>query len=225
MNGLEFIEQLPWTILGAVLTLMIFSYLLGDNPLFRLALHIFVGASVAYVLIVALQSVILPVLLPPESSESNLAWVVSLVGVLLGALLLARGIPGLSWLSTLSVAVLLGTGIGVAVGGAVIGTLMPQLDAATNPAVPASIPDLLQPLVQIVAVLGTVTALLVFSFTRRQPVRRFWNRLINRGAGIGRWFILIGFGAAYGGLLVASLGFFADRVHYLLKVIEQLSSG
>jgi hypothetical protein len=91
--------------------------------------------------------------------------------------------------------------------------------------VPSSIPDLLQPVVQIVAVLGTVTALLVFSFTRRQPVRRFWNRLMNRGAGIGRWFVLIGFGAAYGGILVASLGFFADRVQYLIEVIEKISSG
>ena len=32
---------------GAVLTLMIFSYLLGDNPVFRLALHIFIGVSAA----------------------------------------------------------------------------------------------------------------------------------------------------------------------------------
>ena len=31
-------------VLGAVFTLMVLSYLLGDNPLYRLALHLFVGA-------------------------------------------------------------------------------------------------------------------------------------------------------------------------------------
>ena len=31
------------SILAAVLTLMVFSYLLGNNPLYRLAQHIFVG--------------------------------------------------------------------------------------------------------------------------------------------------------------------------------------
>lgn len=58
--------------LGAALTLCIFSYLLGDNPLFRLALHIFVGASVAYVCVIALQTVLLPVLSPPDTTDSDI---------------------------------------------------------------------------------------------------------------------------------------------------------
>lgn len=215
--------------LGAVLTLLIFSYLLGDNPLYRLALHVFVGASVAYVLIVALQSVILPILSPPDTSDSDirLLWIISLVGVLLGALLLTRGIGRLSWLSDIPVAILLGVGVGVALGGAILGTLLPQVDAATSYAVPEPpiAPGILKPVGQIVAVLGTVTGLAVFSFTSRRPTQRLLNRLLNRSARIGRWFILIGFGAAYGGLLAASLAFFADRVQYLIEVLEKISGG
>jgi hypothetical protein len=60
--------------LGAVLTLLIFSYLLGDNPLYRLALHIFVGVSVAYALIIALRGVILPALTPPDTSDPDLRY-------------------------------------------------------------------------------------------------------------------------------------------------------
>ena len=94
--------------LGAVLTLFIFSYLLGDNPLYRLALHIFVGASVAYVFVVALRNIILPALTPPDTSDADIRvlWTVSLVGVLLGALLLMRSVRGLSWLSEIPVAIL-----------------------------------------------------------------------------------------------------------------------
>lgn len=213
--------------LGAVLTLFIFSYLLNDNPLYRLALHIFVGVSVAYLFIVALQSVILPVLSAPDNSDSDaqLLWIVSLIGVILGALLFTRGIRGLSLLGDLSLAVLLGVGVGVALGGAVLGTLVPQLDAASNPVIPEPrfIPEILQPVGQIVAVIGTVTGLMVFTFTARRPARRFVDRLLQSGAGIGQWFVLIGFGAVYGGVLVAGLAIFADRVQYLIEVLEKIS--
>jgi hypothetical protein len=209
--------------LGAVLTLFVFSYLLGDNPLYRLALHIFVGASVAYVFVVALRNIILPGLTPPDTSDADIGvlWTVSLVGVLLGALLLMRNVRGLSWLSEIPVAILLGVGVGVALGGAIVGTLAPQLGAATKPAVP----DVLKPVGQVIAVIGTITGLMVFSFTGRRSSRRLVNRLLNGGARIGRWFILIGFGAAYGGVLVASLAVFADRVQYLIEVIEKIGSG
>jgi amino acid transporter len=209
--------------LGAVLTLLIFSYLLGDNPLYRLALHIFVGASVAYAFVIALRGVILPALERPDTSDPGIRslWIISLVGVLLGALLLMRGVRGLAWLSEISVAILLGVGVGVALAGALLGTLVPQLDAATAPVVP----EALKPLGQVIAVVGTITGLMVFSFTGRRPTRRLMNRLLNGGARVGYWFILIGFGAAYGGVLVASLSFFADRVQYLIEVLEKISGG
>lgn len=215
--------ELLFVPLGAVLTLLIFSYLLGDNPLYRLALHVFVGASVAYVFVTALRSVILPALSPPDTTDPNirLLWNLSLIGVLLGALLLMRGVRRLSWLSKIPVAILLGVGVGIALGGAILGTLVPQLDATTNPAVP----EVLKPVGQIIAIVGTITGLMVFSFVGRRPTRRLMNRLLNGGARVGRWFLLIGFGAAYGGVLVASLAFFADRVQYLIEVLEKISSG
>jgi hypothetical protein len=217
------------TALGAALTLLIFSYLLGDNPLYRLALHIFIGASVAYVCVVALHSVILPSLLPPDTANSDdrLLWIISLVGALLGTLLLIGNIRGLSRLSSVSVAILLGVGVAVALGGAVLGTLTPQMDAATAPVIPEPpvVPDILEPLGKVVAVIGTVTGLIVFTFTSRWPMRRSVSRFLSGGARVGRWFILIGFGAAFGGVLAASLAFFADRVQYLKEVVDILSRG
>jgi hypothetical protein len=213
--------------LGAVLTLFVFSYLLGDNPLFRLALHIFVGASVAYICVVAVYSVILPAVSPPENGDSDLRllWMISLVGALLGVLLLTRGVRGLSWLSDISVAVLVGVGVAVAVGGTILGTLGPQIDAATNPFVPEPpiIPEILEPIGQIVTVVGTVTGLMVFSFASRRPFTDLRNRLFYGASRVGRWFVLVGFGAVYGGVLVASLSFFADRVQYLIEVLEKIS--
>jgi hypothetical protein len=165
--------------------------------------------------------VILPAITLPDTTDSGtrLISIFSLVGVLLGGLLLTQGVQKIAWLSRLPVAVLMGVGVGIALGGALLGTLAPQLDAATNPAVP----EIVQPLGQVIAVFITIVGLLAFSFTERRPVNRLFNRLLNRGTRIGRWFLLIGFGTAYGGVLVASLAFFADRVQYLIEVLERIS--
>ena len=52
-------------ILGFIFTLLIFSYLIGDNPLFRVAIYIFIGVSSGYIAAVALWQVIIPRLLYP----------------------------------------------------------------------------------------------------------------------------------------------------------------
>ena len=48
-----------------IFTLMILSYLIGDNPLFRAAVYIFVGVSAGYVAAVAFHQVILTNLIFP----------------------------------------------------------------------------------------------------------------------------------------------------------------
>ncbi len=35
-------------LVGFLLTLMVFSYLIGDNPLFRIAVYLFIGVSSGY---------------------------------------------------------------------------------------------------------------------------------------------------------------------------------
>lgn len=216
--------------LGAALTICIFTYLIGEGPLYRLALHVFVGISVAYIFVVTLRSVLFPILSPLFSSPDNLdsdgrgLWRVSLLGILFGVLLLMQGVQRIAWIRNLSkipVVILLGVGVGVALGGAIVGTLAPQLEAAVNPVVP----ETLEPLGQTLAVIGVVTGLMVFSFTGHGPARGLLGRLFGAGVRIGRWFLWIGFGAIYGGVLVASLAFFADRVQYLIEVFEGMAPG
>jgi len=59
------ILDLAGTFLGFVLTLMTFSYVFGDNALFRIAIHIFIGVSAGYAAIIAWYSVIWPQLVMP----------------------------------------------------------------------------------------------------------------------------------------------------------------
>ena len=52
-----------------VLTLMAFSYLLGDNPIFRLAEHLFVGTAAGYAVVVAYHNILRPKLFVPLIAE------------------------------------------------------------------------------------------------------------------------------------------------------------
>ncbi|HLV33734.1 MAG TPA: hypothetical protein VKY59_01415, partial [Spirillospora sp.] len=45
---------------GFVLTLMVFSYILGDNFLYRLAVYVFVGLAAGYIVVITWESVIWP---------------------------------------------------------------------------------------------------------------------------------------------------------------------
>ncbi len=58
-------------VLSFLFTLLIFSYLLGDNPLFRIAVYIFVGVSSGYVAAVVWWQVIWPRLIYPLIFESD----------------------------------------------------------------------------------------------------------------------------------------------------------
>ena len=69
-------------IVAFVLTLLVFSYILGDNPLFRFAIHLFIGVAAGIVGIMAINDVILPRLIMPMlggSRDERLLAVVPLV--------------------------------------------------------------------------------------------------------------------------------------------------
>ena len=73
---------------GLVLSLMVFSYVLGDNVLYRLAIFIFIGLAAGYVAVVTVESVLLPwiytTVLAPEAPLGTRA--VGVAAHLLGAL-------------------------------------------------------------------------------------------------------------------------------------------
>ena len=64
-------NEIVWAIIGFCLSLCIFSYLIGDNPLFRFAVHLFIGVSAGVVTITVLYQVLYPKLLLPLLSGGS----------------------------------------------------------------------------------------------------------------------------------------------------------
>ncbi|MFQ5886612.1 MAG: hypothetical protein ACE5II_05205, partial [Anaerolineae bacterium] len=80
-------RELLGTWVAALLTLMVFSYLVSDNPLYRLAEHLFVGSALGYAIVVAIQDVLLPRL--STLARDPVTYWHLFIPLLLGLLLLA----------------------------------------------------------------------------------------------------------------------------------------
>ncbi|MGQ9586021.1 MAG: hypothetical protein ACUVXG_11550 [Anaerolineae bacterium] len=206
------------------LTLVVFSYLLGDNPLFRLAEHLFVGVAVGYAVVIAWRSVIYPRLLAPLVADPVGNWLYW-IPLTLGLLLLARARAGWSHLANLPVGFLLGVGAALSIGGALLGTLYPQLKASFVSLNPASYGGNWGGVVDAaILALGTIGTLFYFYFTAPRDearrgvlggIQRFWT-------GVGRWAILIAFGTIFAGAMLSRLSLLIARVQFLWNQVWSL---
>lgn len=214
-------NELIFGAISFLLTLMILSYLIGDNALFRFAVHIFVGVSAGYVAIVALYQVIWPYLLIPLVSAPMLERGLTLIPFVLSALLLMKISPRLGWLGGPAVAYLVGVGAAVAIGGAILGTILPQAAAAVAPFDWRNAPDPVTSLFNgAVMLTGTIGTLAYFHFGARRrddgSIKR--NFLVEALAWLGKLFVALTLGALFAGVYAAALSALIERIHSLLSV-------
>lgn len=215
------ILEIAGPVLGAMLTLMILSYLLGDNPLYRLALHLFIGALVGYSFGIVLRDVLVGMVLA-QLRTNPLAVVVPLV---LGLLLLFKGFPKQAYVGSLSVAYLVGVGTAVALSGVLLGTLIPQVGATGHALSLGSLDlfrldDLRRLADGLLVVVGTVCTLMAFNFAvpKQRGLAGAWARATGALAWVGRVFLTFAFAVAFAGALTAGLSIFIGRIQYLIDV-------
>jgi len=93
------------TILGAWvatgLTLFIFTFLYKDNPLFKLAEHLYVGISVGYTIVKAWDTVVIRLIYEPMVKQGD--WTLAFP-LFIGLLMLARYAPKAAWMSRIAFA-------------------------------------------------------------------------------------------------------------------------
>ena len=120
------------TFLGLLLTLFVFSYIFGDNVLFRVTIHIFIGVATGYAAVVTWYNVLWPQLLRPLIFGSQSERLLVLFPLLLGGMILLKVSTRFTRLGNPAVAYLVGVGAATAIGGAVLGTIFPQIGASIN---------------------------------------------------------------------------------------------
>jgi hypothetical protein len=202
-------------LLAAVLTLFILSYLIGDNPFYRLAASLFVGLTAGYAVVVAWTNVIWPqMFVPLGDTAQGFEFVRALLAFLLAVGLVFKLFATTTRPASCVTALMVGVGVAVAIGGSIMGTLLPQTSAALIPLIPVKeTPDVIEYMVSaFFMVVGPVTPLWFFYYGGRarpgQPAERpIWVKAL---APIGEVFLGTTFGVMYAGAIVASLAVFVQ---------------
>jgi hypothetical protein len=205
-------------IVAGLLTIMVFSYLLGANPLWRIAQSLLVGVSVGYVTLVVLTQVIAPQVVRVVRPEAGIApsdqWLAA-VPVALGLLLLMRlAFPG-AWPASFGLNLVVVVGAALALGGALAGAIVPQsldtirkLDFGNPYALVGNI----------VLVAGVVCALAYFAFGARPNGER--PAPIRTISVAGRWVLVIAFGAVLGSLATTFYAALIERLDFLVTLVQ-----
>lgn len=214
--------DLIWSIVGFLLTVMVISYLAGDNPLFRLATYLFVGVTAGFVTLTVFLQVLWPRLVLPLLNGSIQERLLTLVPLVLSLLLLLKISPRLARYGNIPMAYLVGVGAAVTIGGAILGTIFPQMLGTINlfnlragtPQANVGPGQLIEALIVLV---GTITTLMYFYFGAKtlpnQPPRR--SPMIESLAKAGQVFLGIVLGALFAGVYSAALSALIERVTYI----------
>ncbi len=223
--------NLVGTIIAVILTVMIFTYLLGDNPVFRLAEHILIGVSVGWATLQIFYNLLLPAFnyVLDGSKTGSLDWWLYLVPLALGLLLLARPLRAARPLTNLIMALVVGTVAALALAGALTGTLLPQVGATM---LPLNTGDIIG---RIVLLVGTILALWYFQFTVFKSSSTSFTSteaavepgqiqaagisgIFRRVRLVGRWGIMLAFGAVFASVFLTYFAALVDRLLFLINL-------
>ena len=208
-----------------VLTIFVFTYLLGDffsgrlanivTVPYRIAVYIFAGLSAGFVAIVTYDSAITPWLDSLQDPGTPLVLLIRFTPLILAVILLipARFVI-FNVFRRLVMAFLIGAGVAVATVGAVSGTLLP-LTAQTGQSLNAGL------LPGTIALVGVICTLAYFQYgaRRREDGETVQNPLVRLLRTVGGIFIAIAFGAFYAGAISSTLTVFSERLSFLLTQI------
>jgi hypothetical protein len=228
------VSDLVGALVSFTFTIVIFSYILGDNPLFRLVIHIFIGVAAGFAAGMIFYNVILNQLVFPLIERPSTAWLVALPPLLLGVWLLMKVFPGMARFGNPVMAFLVGVGAATAIGGAVLGTIFPQIGAT------ASLLDLSGALSGgadfgglvgkgisiLIGVVGTIATLAYFQFgVNSKPEQGGVQPWLNALRLIGQIFIAITFGFIFAGVYSAALTALIERGSFIVNVLHLLLPG
>ncbi|KXK15071.1 MAG: hypothetical protein UZ14_CFX002000781 [Chloroflexi bacterium OLB14] len=215
-------------VLSFLFTLMILSYLIGDNPVFRLAVYMFIGITSGYIASIIWWQVLAPrllmPLLPALLSGSIVEKVIAITPLLGAVFILMKLSPRLSKIASIAMAFLVGAGAAVIIAGALIGTIIPQISATINFFDPQLAAQRNINVIEVlgngaIILVGVVTSLGYFHFSARQQangtVRRFF--LIEIIAFIGKIFIGTTLGVIFAGVYATALTAFIERISSLIN--------
>jgi hypothetical protein len=224
----------PWTAAGAwlwvaaLMTLGIFSFLVGDNPLYKFTENLFIGVSAAYWMVVAFWTTLVPNLfghlaprfvtahLVPGLAENGVvpeADLSYLIPLGFGILLLWRLAPRGGWISRWTLALILGTTAGLRLIGFLVSDFVGQIRNGMKPLLvvtPGGGLDWGASFSAIVGTLAVISGLVYFFFSKEH------KGVFGAISRVGIWVLMITFGAGFGYTVMGRIALLVGRFEFLL---------
>ncbi len=185
------------TTITALLTLAVYTILVGDNPVYKLAEHLLLGLTIGYSLVITVKTVLIPQAIAPLGQGS----IAAIIPVVLGSVMFLRVHPRLVGWSQIPLALLIGAGAGAAIPAMMQARVLKQVSATVSGS---------GTLDGVIILLGVAVTVMYFVFTR--PHTGVWGR----GAVAGRYFMMIFFGATFAYTVMSRMALLIGRIEFLL---------
>ncbi len=204
-----------WVATG--LTLFIFTFLYEDNPLFKLAEHLYVGISVGYAIVKTYDTVVIRLIYEPMVKQGDWSLLIPLA---IGMLMLARYVPKATWMSRIAFAFIVGVGSGLAIPRIVSSFILKQIEDTVRPLASLaqggvtftlSLANPASNLNAIILLVGVVSVLFYFFFSVEHTGP---GKVVAR---TGILFLMIAFGAAFGYTVMARMSLLIGRLTDLIE--------
>jgi len=190
------ISSSPEVWIASLATIAIMSFVLKDNPAYRLVENLYVGVSAGHAIVLGWGNIRDRALTP--MTQKGQWWII--FPIILGILLYTRYFKRLFWISRIPIAVMMGIGTGLAISGTVGSQIVNQVKASFL---------MLNNANNVIIILGTlgVLAYFFFSVEHKGPVGSV--------AKFGRYVMMVAFGAAFGSTVMGRMSLFIGRLQYL----------
>lgn len=213
------------TLLGGISTLAIFSFLVSENRFYRFFEHLFIGISAGLGLVISVKSFIWPKILQPmlgldivmypdgtQSKPYEPLLLLYLLPLAFGALYYFIYSKRYNWLAQLVIGFSLGMSGGVAFKG-FFNEMMPQIFGTFKPLVVFSAAGIAwrESIENSVFILTLLAVMYYFFFSIKGegPVARRFSLL-------GRWLMMVSFGAFFGSTVMARMALLVERLQFLI---------
>jgi len=191
--------------IAAFLTLALFSVIFKQNEAYYWAEHIYVGTAAGYFVAVTYGNYIKPTVTVDIIQNGRWHYVIPAV---LGLLIYTRFTTKYSWVSRYPVSFTMGVGAGIVLTKTWKPMLLDQLAATVKGLANTNVATVIN---STLLLLGVLTTLSFFLFTV-QP-----KGIAGVSSRIGRYTMMIAFGAAFGTTVMARVSLFLGRMQFLLR--------
>ncbi len=206
-------SSIIWTWVAAFFTLAILSFLYKDNPLYKIAEHIYVGSSAAFTVLYVWVFDAYPKLVLGFREKVGVQKYLLIIPLILSLFIILRFIKPLSWLSRWSIAFTVGMAAGLGITGLLQGFLVPQVQASFLPLFvkgSSAGETFLLSFNNIIIFFGTICTILYFYFSREH------KGVLGGASKVGVTILMITFGASFGYTIMARISLLIGRIYFLL---------